>query len=203
MAVLSGQKRYTPPVNVQIMRRDLATLPIWYANPGDLVWCETVVDSMAHDSWPIGLRPPGEAVTTKELERCVTEGTVWQTRPWGLSPDSLYGMAQLAKQVQGVITGTEWKADYRRLTGRQTAAICLSRLRMLLPGSEWPQVPTFCSSLEEVDACIAPGGGSYVLKTPFSSSGRGLLWCEGATALGEKEKAWVQGYLRSQGFLLV
>lgn len=30
-AVLSGQVRYTPPVNVQLMRRDLAALPIWYA----------------------------------------------------------------------------------------------------------------------------------------------------------------------------
>ena len=39
-AALSGQVRYTPPVNVQLMRRDLATLPMWYAEPGDLVWCE-------------------------------------------------------------------------------------------------------------------------------------------------------------------
>lgn len=195
-AVLSGQERYTPPANVRIMRHDLATLPLWYAEPGDLVWSEVTVEALFDDSWPTGIRPPAEAVTTKELVRRLSKGTVWQASPWGLSPDSLHSMAQLAKQVPGEIIGTEWKADYRRLTGRQTAATCLAQLRLLLPSGIWPQVPLFCSSVEEVSACLSSGKPPYVLKTPFSSSGRGLLWC--GSALGEKEKAWVQGAIHRQ-----
>lgn len=200
-AVLSGQVRYTPPVNVRLMRRDLAALPMWYAEPGDLVWCEEDVLPQLAGELPTVIQPLGQAMTTKALMQRMTVGTVWQAQPWGLSPDSLYRMAQLAQQVAGEVRGTDWKADYRRLTGRQTAAVCLSRLRALLPAMEWPQVPTFCSSLEEVRTCMIPGKGPYVLKTPFSSSGRGLLWC--AEDLGEKEKAWVQGAIRKQGAISV
>ena len=39
-AVLSGKVNYTPTRQVQIMFRDLACLPLWYANPHDLVWVE-------------------------------------------------------------------------------------------------------------------------------------------------------------------
>ena len=200
-AVLSGQVRYTPPVNVQLMRRDLATLPMWYAEPGDLVWCEEDATPMVAHLPSAAMQPCGRAMTTEALMRQLTIGTVWQAQPWGLSPDSLYRMAQLAQQVAGEVKGTAWKTDYRRLTGRQTAAICLSRLRRFLPAVEWPQVPTFCSSLAEVNDCMAMGKGPYVLKTPFSSSGRGLLWC--ADRLGEKETAWVQGALRRQGEISV
>lgn len=200
-AVLSGQVRYTPPVNVQIMRRDLAALPMWYAEPGDWVWCEEEVEPMLKDLLPADIHPLGQVMTTKNLMQQLTTGTVCRAQPWGLSPDSLYRMAQLAQQVAGEVRGTDWKADYRRLTGRQTAALCLSRLHALLPAMEWPQVPTFCSTLAEVNTCIIPGKGPYVLKTPFSSSGRGLLWC--AEDLGEKEKAWVQGAIRKQGAISV
>ena len=96
-AVLSGQERYTPPANVRIMRHDLATLPLWYAEPGDLVWSEVTEEALFDDSWPTGIRPPAETVTTKELVRRLSKGTVWQASPWGLSPDSLHSMAQLAK----------------------------------------------------------------------------------------------------------
>ncbi|MGM9798262.1 MAG: hypothetical protein ACI3ZY_11990 [Parabacteroides sp.] len=202
VAVLSGQVRYTPPVNVQIMRRDLATLPLWYADPGDLVWCEDEEQAMFVGMLPTAIRPLGQVVMTKSFTQWITAGTVWRAQPWGLSPDSLCRMAQLAQQVAGEVRGTVWKADYRRLTGRQTAAVCFSLLRTLLPEVEWPQVPTFCSTLEEVNTCVSSGKGPYVLKTPFSSSGRGLLWCMGG-ALGEKEKAWAQGAIRKQGAISV
>ena len=201
VAVLSGQLRYTPPAHVRLMRRDLATLPMWYAEPGDLVWCEEDVRFWLAEELPTALQPFGQVLTTKALMQRMRAGTVWRAQPWGLSPDSLYQMAQLAQQVAGVVSGTDWKADYRRLTGRQTAAVCLRRLRALLPAAEWPEVPIFCASLEEVKACIVPGRGAYVLKTPFSSSGRGLLWC--TDGLGEKEQAWVQGALRKQGAISV
>ena len=201
VAVLSGQERYTPPANVQLMRRDLATLPVWYAEPGDLVWCNDDVHSQLDQEWLTAIQPFGQAMPTNALLQRMGEGTVWQAQPWGLSPDSLYRMAQLAQQARGEVIGTTWKYDYRRLTGRQTAAVCLRRLRVLLPTVEWPQVPTFCASLAEVNASMVPGKGPYVLKMPFSSSGRGLLWC--VDRLGEKEQAWVQGALRRQGEISV
>ena len=200
-AVLSGQVRYTPPVNVQLMRRDLAALPIWYAEPGDWVWCEAGVEPLLADFLPADIHPFGQVMTTPTLLQQMTTGAVCRAQPWGLSPDSLYRMAQLAQQGAGQIIGTVWKTDYRRLTGRQTAAVCLSQLRALLPEVEWPQVPVFCSTLAEVNACVTSGKGPYVLKTPYSSSGRGLLWC--TEGLSEKESAWVQGAIRRQGAISV
>lgn len=39
-AVLSGKFNYTPTRQVQTMFRDLACLPLWYADSKDLVWVE-------------------------------------------------------------------------------------------------------------------------------------------------------------------
>ena len=196
-AVLSGQVRYTPPTNVQVMRRDLCALPLWYAERGDLVWCTQVVFPASYADLPLSIRPLAAALTNEGLYQQLETVAIWKACPWGLSPDSLYQFKTLAKSVKTTLKDTEWKADYRRLTGRQAAAVCLDRLRKELPSVEWPQAPIFCSSLEEVNACITPGEGPYLLKTPFSSSGRGLLWC--TNALSEKEMAWAEGAIRKQG----
>lgn len=195
-AVLLGQDRYTPPSNVQVMRRDLSSLPLWYAEPDDAVWCAAPIEANAYASLPDALRPKAKAFTTHTTSLIASAADSWQAQPWGLSPDSLCQFARLAEQASLPITSTDWKPAYRRLTGRQTAALCLASLQTLLPAYPLPSPPCFCDSLQGVEAALRRLEVPCVLKTPYSSSGRGLLWCK--PTLEPKERAWVVGALRRQ-----
>lgn len=183
------------------MRRDLATLPLWYAEPGDWVLCETVPETTAYAFLPSSLRPQAMAVTPQNIPLESSSPVSWKAQPWGLSPDSLRHLAQWAEKQGLHIQGITWQPVYRRLTGRQTAADCLAHLRTLLSGYPLPSSPVFCSSLEEVRAALSSLSSPCLLKTPYSSSGRGLLWCQGQ--IGAKEEAWVEGALRKQGMISV
>lgn len=41
-AVLLGTQNYTAPTNVRKMQKDLALLPVWYAEEDDFVYLETI-----------------------------------------------------------------------------------------------------------------------------------------------------------------
>lgn len=194
MAVLVGNPNYTPPINVLRMQKELALLPLWYAAPDDYVWVEELPDLSAFQF------PGGEA-------RCITR-QAWMTgtgipseliaQPWGLSPQSIQFFNELQKEPwTGKLQIPEWKNDYKRLTSRQTAADCLEKIREHLPNILLPDTPLFLSSMNELEEYISQNSPPYVIKSPFSSSGRGVMWINN-TVLAEKEKEWLTGAMRKQ-----
>jgi hypothetical protein len=69
-----------------------------------------------------------------------------------------------------------------------------------LLGMSFPEAPVFFSSSEDIAARLKQRPGQYVLKMPYSSSGRGLLWLSGDSLSG-KDVGWIRGALRKQGTL--
>ncbi len=196
-AVLSGRESYTPSRNVRKMQEDLSLLPLWYAGMGDYVWTGQMDSTAFLASLPSAIRPGVIPVTTGSIPEETLEAA-----PWGLSPQSLRLFREL-NRTQGVaISLPEWKEVYVQLTGRQTAALCLHKIRERLPDLLLPEVPVFCHMLEEVEACLPAYTGDCLLKTPFSSSGRGLLWIKGGK-LSVKDREWVSGALRKQDVISI
>jgi hypothetical protein len=68
-----------------------------------------------------------------------------------------------------------------------------------MPDLEKDIVPQVCSSLDEIERQIK--GGDYMIKAPWSSSGKGILAI--AESLGRKEKEWIGGILRRQGYMML
>ncbi|MCD7935326.1 MAG: hypothetical protein LUG98_00540 [Tannerellaceae bacterium] len=188
---------FTPSVNVRKMTEDLAWLPVWYARPGDWVWTGSPFPEPSF-SFPAGLIPPGQPLTTAGLRKKKDTGEEpLEGMPWGISPDSVRKMRELKKSSGYPLTVPEWKEEYVALTGRSCAAECLTYLRELYPSALLPAIPLFFHETETLRQYINRCPGQYILKSPYSSSGRGLVWVEGTVP--EKEWNWIRGVLTRQG----
>lgn len=202
-AVLLGSPYYTPPAHVQRMTKELALLPLWYAGPEDFIWIEEEVQAAT------GI--PAFLASLPEELSCfptVTDAKEWQVNekefpeltaaPWGLSPHSIHLFKELKRKGRLPLTVPEWKPDFFRLTGRQTAAACLEKIRESDLDLAFPVPPLFCKSMEDADLYLRSEQPPFLLKTPYSSSGRGLLWLREGKVTAQDRK-WIEGAIRKQG----
>lgn len=198
-AVLLGTKNYTPPIQVQRMIRELAYLPAWYAEPNDFVWVEEIIAPRFFSLQPKKLGPFPTLLSRAELKNKTIDIPGLQAAPWGLSPHSLHLFEQLKKESLPQLSIPEWKKDYFRLTGRQMVAICMEKIRELLPPDiEIPVAPKFCTKIQEIEKYLLLQNAPFVLKTPYSSSGRGLHWLPDRK-LTAKDRSWIEGAIKKQG----
>ena len=147
-AVWQGVKNYTPPANVGRMTRELAFLPVWYADADDFVFVEEETDSAFFTSDPIKKLQPFAAILSRQalkqrqLPECALEAA-----PWGLSPHSIYLFEKLRADFSLTLSIPHWKEAYKQLTSRQTACNCLQVLKEKLPHVPLPSTPCFCHDI--------------------------------------------------------
>ncbi len=197
-AVLQGTSNYTPPANVRQMSEDLAYLPIWYAEAGDFVFTGRQNAPHFIDNLPIPQKPFGQPISTDEILRQGEQLPPADVFPWGLSPQSIHFFEQVAQKSKWDLTIPEWNDAYTLLTSRQTAAVCLDKIKRLLPEYTFPATPVFCKSVRDIEHYLRKQSCRSLIKTPFSSSGRGLQWLQ-SYQLTEKDCLWIEGALKRQG----
>jgi hypothetical protein len=196
-AVLNASKYYRPPGMVAKMQEDLALLPQWYASPGDFVFTEK---NIPNDLLPFALHPSPVDF-------------------WGISPQSVHYFETLNKQYGLQLQIPEWKDEYRFLGSRFAAQKALASLMEAIPEIDKTILPQFYSDLESVENVVLPtptlpegrekvgfrsllppfkeGRGGWLLKSPYSSSGRGLLWLSPGK-LPQSERQIISGMLKKQ-----
>lgn len=197
-AVLLGTENYTPPANVRRMIQELSYLPVWYADSNDYVFTEEIASPRFFSLQPKELRPFATLVSVKELKELAPSLPELAASPWGISPHSLYVFEKLKQELQLNLSVPTWKEEYFRLTGRQTAAECLERIRQLLPDLPIPATPKFCKKIREIEKYLILQNAPFVVKTPYSSSGRGLHWIP-ERKLTPKDRTWIEGAINKQG----
>jgi hypothetical protein len=84
-----------------------------------------------------------------------------------------------------------WKDIYRTLSSRKTAHDILSQLQPQL-------VPTLFTTIEEIAALRLHSQDTLLVKSPFSSSGRGLVWLPPGP-IARSERQLMSGMLKKQG----
>jgi hypothetical protein len=183
-AVLNASKYYQPPRRVAKMQEDLALLPAWYASPGDSVFTGQEIQS--------------EALRNNSVEL------------WGISPQSVHYFETLDKRYGLQLRIPEWKEIYRFLGSRFAAQKALAALMDAIPEIDKTILPQFYSNPEEIEGIVNPHRplklegreGAFLVKSPYSSSGRGLLWLP-AGKLGQPEKQIIGGMLKKQSMVSV
>ncbi len=188
MAIADGGVFYTPPANVVKMAGDLAFLPAWLGDEGDRV----LVNSLPDECFMQTVCNP---LQLKCLPLCISELKDYpdlKGEPWGLSPKMGHWLVEHR-------LGEGWKIDRKEWYSRKMAMAGLSRLTKVIPEIEPDLLPQICFSLEEIEQHIK--GGYYLVKTPWSSSGKGLLAL--FNGIGKKEREWLTGMLRRQGYLML
>jgi hypothetical protein len=194
--VLYDLVRYTPPFNVRAITKDLALLPAWYADEGDYVFIDEPAPEAFSGYLPAEVRLSAIPITRDEVKEKSQSLPPMEAAPWGLSRQSVNLFGEL-KQYGLDLDIPVLKDGYAALTGRFTAAACLEEIRRALPGMDIPEPPVFFSQMEEIEAYLHKSRAPLVLKTPYSSSGRGLLWLtEGR--LSDSDRNRIRGMLRDQ-----
>lgn len=170
MALANGKPGYMPPAQIQQMRRELWWLPQWWARENDIVW-----NGEEHLSLPDNTR----------------------ILPWGWSP-ALCHQLKLAGVQESLLPSGKELEHIRQLSHRQTAVALLQELRGQLPlDGHIAGESTLCRTLEETEETVNRYGEA-LLKSPWSSSGKGLMQTS-----SEQWKAWAKRILRQQGSIIV
>jgi len=201
-AIRTGSSHYTPPASVCKMMTDLALLPAWYGGKDDYVIMNETDEAFRFLlSLPSGIRPSVLPILSSELAR-LNPSTPIEASPWGLSPHSIH-LFETCRKLNDRFIIPQWKDIHTRLTGRQTARECLSKIRLLLPDAfESLTLPRFCSTLDDIRRFMADHPPPFLLKTPFSCSGRGLYRIETGD-FDLQSSRWIAGSFKKQGVVSI
>lgn len=183
MALADGHAGYTPPAQIQQMRRELWWLPGWWASDDDIVWNGEDRLNLSDDT---------------------------RILPWGWSPALRHQLKQAG--VQESLLPTEERIEHiRQLSHRQTAITLLQELREQLPlEGHIAGESMLCHNMNEVEETVAQYGDA-MLKSPWSSSGRGVKSISNSLLEGKDSShreswegsAWVHHVLKTQGSIVV
>ncbi|GHT57372.1 hypothetical protein FACS18945_1490 [Bacteroidia bacterium] len=217
-AVLNASKYYQPPLSVRTMQRDLAYLPAWYAAPEDFVFVPCHSDESQNpltatrhsdeSQNPLtATRHSDESqnplfsrsiITINDLAHRKDELRGQTIDLWGLSPQSIHFFEQLNEKYALDWKVPAWKDEYRALSSRHTSAECLAFLIENLPEIDVAVLPHFYSDISGIEEMIKNTDAKMLVKSPFSSSGRGLIWLPPTGVLARSEKQILTGMLKKQ-----
>lgn len=197
-AVLNASPYYVPPKNQLKMQSDLAYLPAWYAAPNDLVWISHAIfpDSFMDfitKTFPKLARPLFQEQFVNEKEMYIDEEVVL----WGISKHSINFFEKFIKLHFLNIKLPEYHNELLMLNNR---LISKEFLDLIIPEiSDFnPEItPQFFTDMTELLSVIGQSTGDIILKSPYSSSGKGLLWINDRK-VGLSKKQQISGILKKQ-----
>ena len=194
LALANGKGNYTPSSAVSQMIQDLALLPIWYANLGSYVLTSRgEYNEFLHEQQKVF----GLDVNQISLDRLVHFGEPIEIIPWGWN----YSLRNLLHRSGFSSLPSDEELDERcRLSQRNVVKHVLEHFM---------HEQGFCGesyNINKVSDCEAffeksKGDGGMIVKAPWSSSGKGLLWCR--DAFEDKDKNWCKRVIDSQGYVAV
>lgn len=190
LALANFTPYYRPPAEIVRMADDLAVLPAWYALPGSVVKLGREVPVPRWDMLAGGEVPVP----------CVGWTAEWMSAacsPWGWNP-ALVRMLRLAGVDDACLPSPEEMECIRELSGRVAG---MQVLRRLVGDDRLCGEAYACRSLEEVGVRTA-GWRRYVLKAPWSGSGKGIVFV-GEGGWTASVEGWAARVLRTQGTVMV
>jgi hypothetical protein len=190
VAAMLDDENYTPPANVCVMMKDLALLPLWYADKED--WIYTGEED--HDF--VEKLPEMMEPFPRLLNNNKKPDTLLLAKPWGLSPHIIKVYKTLEEELGVALSIPAWNEKVKMLTGRKGGALCLDYLKDSLPEVS-VDLPVWVDSLDDIEFLLQKKGPPLVVKTPYSSSGRGVLWLR-SDAIADTERKRIAGAMRKQ-----
>lgn len=173
LALAAGTANFTPPKSVVAFRLALAVIPAWLADDGDNIIAPGVDPRwLEAQGLNVGLKPEGKPA------------------PWGWSRNAEAIFRRLG--CRGPFPDVDM---IRRLSHRRTAL----RLHSLLNGRLPYALPP--SPLEISEISDLPAGNQWVLKSPWSCSGRGVVDCTAVSREVMERRA--SDSIRRQGSVMV
>ena len=196
MALAAGLERFTPSHAGRSMRSSLAFLPALWADEGDMILVDDITaaaDALRHYS--AQTKSP-QLVTLSDLRHL--SDPLPELSVWGWDAALRHQLLQAAPQLQSVVPTEQQLADIRLLSHRRWAA---THVLPALVGHDGHFVgqSVFVDSMEVLQSRLHDG--QWVLKAPWSSSGRGIRYVR--TPLTEHQEGWCRNIIQRQGGLML
>ena len=193
-AVANGNASWQPNRLLQKMESDLATLPMFFCKADDYVLVETrLSDDFLKKIKQLNIELPHFTEWQKALSEDFLTKKRWnQILPWGWSPAAHKRLLPLKKNCSVEFQNSpvfEWKSEYRDFYSKKFALGILKKLLEKFPHDSF--IPTdniaeVVSSKQEIESLLNRWS-KLMVKTPWSSSGRGL---QPVTKTPVHEKVW-------------
>lgn len=197
IALGAGLPRITPPRQAALLHRAGGMIPFWLGEDGDMVLVDTCdIDDARR--WAESIRE-NMGVEGPRPVSVVTGENLLDLHPWGWSLDTV-AQFEKAGVMPVMMDGIRGEMERRReLSHRRSSLKFLSQwveAGLTLP---YP-LPVEVRSAESVEQYIAENG-DVVLKSPWSSSGRGVFPVTTSTFSASLPR--IEGIIRHQGSIIV
>lgn len=205
LAVANGSFSYMPPLLLQEMERDLATLPFVFATKTDFVLTDDAPsEEFKRQLIDLGFELP-EFCSLAELESLPTN-SFNAIYPWGWSPAAHFKLRNLKEKCGEEFKASpafNWTNRHKTLFERSTSLDFLMDLLDKYPHDGFidrSMTGVRVSDTEEIESLLLKNR-ALVLKAPLSSSGRGIQIIR-KEVLNNSNKQWISGVLKQQNYLI-
>ncbi len=188
IALAHDNANFTAPAAAISLRRAGETLPLWIAEDGDEFVCSGVNDRWlreVQEQFGIKVEPWSHKID-------------YVPEPWGWSKATRRFFEQ--NGFPGEVLPSDGRLnDVRRLSHRRTSVIVAEKLKRTLDFPTWDAAIEI-ENIGELRNLIS-NGGRYVLKSPWSSSGRGIIFVDESNVQNALRQA--EGTIRRQASIML
>ena len=192
LALACNSRNYFAPRHAVMLRKAGAMLPLWYCGDGDSILADTMPDGRWFDNVceSFGLLATPVTTVGEAVSAC---------SPWGWSPAVCQRFSS-AGVSDSCLPSTEWISDLRELSHRRASVHLLTGLKRL--GLYEGMIPQELVTVDTLPGLIEQSGSEGVFfKSPWSSSGRGVIPTQGMPLRSVIVQA--NGMIRRQGSVMI
>lgn len=188
IALGNNLRHFTPPRNAMLLRKCGAMLMSWLADDGDIIYSD-----VAANDW---LKNMGH-VLRKDISILSSDniGKVTDIKPWGWSNAIVGELCHMGLPSQ-LMPDDDRIARIRQLSHRHSSVIINRQLQEA--GIE-SHIPLEFTDITELDSYLSHNR-AVVIKSPWSSSGRGVIYSEN-TDRGQLLRL-AAGMIKNQGCIM-
>ncbi len=189
LALANFSSTYTPPTSARKMMEDMETLPVWYAESPHVAVSDKKYDvHVAAITEKLCIRH--NLIPFSEM----AQHRIRHIEPWGWNPAirKKFLDAGVTASILPTLSEIEQRKEY---SGRRHAVAILRFLQ--------EEEPSFCgeshyfNNITALIAYLSKENRDYVLKMPYSGSGKGLIWIKGE--ITSKQADWCRRVVTQQG----
>ena len=211
IALAANLSNFTAPHAGRQLRNDLGFLPALWAQEGDRVLVQHEESALkayrrvCHRLVKLGISLITNyefqipKFTTHSSEIVIRNSELTSIQPWGWDRAIRRELERMG-MTASLLPTAEQIEQIRQLSHRRTSAQLLPQLQMEGTVGEAFE----CTAVEEVTE-LMQRYGRLVLKAPWSSSGRGVRFCDAARLVNNEElimNNWVRNVIKTQGSIM-
>ena len=207
LAILNGTTSYMPPARLVRFENDLSFLPAFISNEHDIILSNESPSNEFKEVLEEVHVGHQEFIALNEINN-IHKLHLNMIRPWSWSPTMHYRMREIKLLCSETFLNSpnaSWKKEHTHFFSRNTSLQLSSELKNMIYSSEnitIPLLPQIIRNIDELSEIASKLKNNYVIKTPWSSSGRGIQFVAPKT-LGKLNVNWIKGSIKQQGYILV